>query len=308
MTPNSSSQTILSTPLIRRLQQEGNNTSNGEAQPNNTSSNSASSRGSILLLLILASAIRSAISSTLGRVFVGIILIIITLWSTRLNGAVACGVGSEDDVGTSNTGSIDTVDGNRTVADEGSAWGDQAEEVIGVFVGVGAGLEAAALGVLAGEITDFAGFWLFGIAGSGLSTLVRIQMGLGSSAVAISWDGLVVNVVLERTSLGLESLKVDLYGNTFSILAGGESEGSLDSILLVEDGLISNICWVVFDFGSVSEKAGLEVLSEDGWKSEKGESEKLHFDCCLFVCEREDANECCLTVKVEWNGIGRRKK
>lgn len=276
MTSNSSSQTIPSAPLIRRLQQESNNTSNGEAQPNDTSPNNASRRRS--RLFILASAIRrSGISSTLARVFVGIILII-TLWSTRLNGAVGCG-GREGDVGTGNTGSVETVDGDGTVADEGSAWGDQAEELVGVIVCVGAAIEATALGVLAGEITDFAGFWLFGIARSGLSTLVRIQMSLGSSAVAISWDGLVVNVVLERTGLSVESLKLDLYGNTVSLLAGGESEGSLDSVCLVEDGLISNICWVVFDFGSISKKAGLTVLSEDGWESDKSESEILHLDC-----------------------------
>jgi hypothetical protein len=176
------------------------------------------------------------------------------------------------------------VDGDGTVADEGSVSGDQAEEIIRVFAGIVGCLEASTLSVLAREVTDFAGLWVIGIARSGLSTLVGVQMSLGSGAVAISWDGLVVNVVLERTSKGVESLKIDLYSNTLSILAGGEGEGTLDLRALREDGFVGNVCWVVFDFGSISE-ISLWELSEDGWESNEGESEELHLDCWVWVCE-----------------------
>lgn len=62
------------------------------------------------------------------------------------------------------------MDGDGAVANEGST-GEEREEGVGIVVGVGASVEGTAKVVLAGEITNFAGFGLEGVAFAVLATL-----------------------------------------------------------------------------------------------------------------------------------------
>jgi hypothetical protein len=127
--------------------------------------------------------------------------------------------------------------------------------------------------------------WLLSVA-----YLVWVQVGQSSGAVSIGWDWSIVEVVLEWTLLAGESGQVGLDVNTLSILSGGESEGSLDSILLGENGLVGGIGWVVGDFWGISKLASCLFwgLSEDDWESNEGEGEELHCDCdCSLWIEKE---------------------
>lgn len=120
--------------------------------------------------------------------------------------------------------------------------------------------------------------------------LVWVQVGQSASAVSVGWDWSVVDVVLEWASLGLKASQVDRDSNAFSVLSGSESEGSLDSVCLVEDGLVGDVGWVVCDFWGVSKLASglFWRLSKDGWESNEGEGEELHCECACWLggCKR----------------------
>ena len=66
-------------------------------------------------------------------------------------------------------------------------------------------------------------------------------MGLGQGAVSVGGDGLVVDVVSERTSLVLESGQRDDNVDTLSISAGRELDGS-DDLVGLELGDVAGPC------------------------------------------------------------------
>jgi len=56
--------------------------------------------------------------------------------------------------------------------------------------------------VLSTQVAGLASFGLASVADGDLATVVRVEMSAGGGAVAISRDGLGVDVVHERTALG----------------------------------------------------------------------------------------------------------
>lgn len=107
---------------------------------------------------------------------------------------------------------------------------------------------------------------------------VGIQMGEGSGAVAIGWDGLVVDVVLEWADL-FTSAQLGLDGNAFSVLSGCKDKLSVDSVGLGKDGFVGDVgrvsvdscCWAKFTGDAV-----FGVDSEDEGESDGCKGEELH--------------------------------
>ena len=101
------------------------------------------------------------------------------------------------------------------------------------------------LSVLASQVSDLTGLGLGGVTRSDLTTAVRVKMSLGTSAVTVGGDGLVVNVVPIRTQLALETAKLDGDFDTMAARASDEGEttshalGSVESSGVASRGMMS---------------------------------------------------------------------
>jgi len=99
--------------------------------------------------------------------------------------------------------------------------------------------------VLASQVSDLTGLGLGGVTRSDLTTAVRVKMSLGTSAVTVGGDGLVVNVVPIRTQLALETAKLDGDFDTMAARASDEGEttshalGSVESSGVASRGMMS---------------------------------------------------------------------
>lgn len=104
-------------------------------------------------------------------------------------------------------------------------------------------------------------------------------MGLGSSAVSIRRDGLVVDVIRERALANGEVGERDGKVGTLAVGAGVEQDGAVHLGLVLEVSGVGDIGGVVGDSGSVAELAGdnfaLRLGEDEGEESEDGE--ELHF-------------------------------
>lgn len=88
--------------------------------------------------------------------------------------------------------------------------------------------------MLASKITNLAGLGLGSVARGDLATTVRVEVSLGTSAVTVGRDGLVVNVVSERAFFTLESRKLDGDVTSLAVGTGNEGESTSDTLGTIE--------------------------------------------------------------------------
>lgn len=185
----------------------------------------------------------------------------------------------DGDVGARNAGRVLSVDDNGAVANESTGRALQGE--IGISVGhVNSGGVVGDLSILSRKVTNLAGLRRSSGARGGLSTLIRVQVGLGSGAVAVGGDGLVVDVVGEVSLADREALEVENNLGSNGTGAGLELNLSLDGAGVAgEDGGVDDIGGVARDGGSISKLAGLRLGEGDGGQGEeRGDSVELHCD------------------------------
>ena len=95
--------------------------------------------------------------------------------------------------------------------------------------------------VFASEVANLARSREHWVAGSGLATLVRVEMGKGAVAIARAGNGLVVNVVGVRANFILEAPEANGTFNPSAVEGGSESSGTHHGTIGRESGNITSL-------------------------------------------------------------------
>lgn len=82
--------------------------------------------------------------------------------------------------------------------------------------------------MLSRQVADLASLWRSLVANRGLAALVGVQVGEGAVAVAVSGDGLVVDVVVEGAGGVSEALETDSDSDAGAVGVGSEGHFTSD--------------------------------------------------------------------------------
>lgn len=145
--------------------------------------------------------------------------------------------------------------------------------------------------MLAGQITSLAGLGLGSIADGNFAALVGVQVSTCTSAVAVRWNRLLVNVVHERTALGRKTRDGDREFDASAIFGGHGVERSSQSraLLLRESCDVHLTDSVASDSWGGSYSRGLGI-GESG----RSQSDELiaHLEVEVCVVFREEVASC----------------
>lgn len=102
--------------------------------------------------------------------------------------------------------------------------------------------------MLAREIACLASIGGFGVTSGRLAAAVWVEVSASGSAIAILWNGLLMNVVQEWATLGRQAGDGNLDGDTLASSAAGNLDGTRDVVgsLRLEDNFVLGANGVVF--------------------------------------------------------------
>lgn len=135
--------------------------------------------------------------------------------------------------------------------------------------------------VLAAQVTSLAGLGLGSIADGHLAALIGVKVSLGGGAVAILWDGQLVDVVHEGTTLSWKTRNGELEVDASSVGGGGSRKRAAEGAagLLRKSSNIANASGVASDDRSRS--AGLGA--DNGRSREDRDDLGEHFDVVVPI-------------------------
>lgn len=159
------------------------------------------------------------------------------------------------------------MDDDTAVSEEGANSGNKSSVLVDKGPAGRGGVDGAKL---ARQVTNLAGLRSALVTGNCLATLVGVQMGQGTSAVSVSGNRLVMEMVVPWASGSGQTTNLELEVHTSAAGVRGGEDRAADRVLgAVELGNVRGTGWVVgHDFG-ITELASCLGAS----KGERGEKE-----------------------------------